>query len=179
MSSDCFTVRVGAVNGTELTLDVLTLTAGGVTDLCYSRSFALRLLDDALRRAADVVPGRWTEQGRAAAAQLFERAERTALRAALPDDQTRWYTSETWMRENVGRFIASSTLVERRNVLDKHELLERERVIEEQHGSDEALRWERCHNFTLAVVLTDPRWGEHLEVGLVFPTTAYDVWVES
>ncbi|MDC0667053.1 hypothetical protein [Nannocystis radixulma] len=188
MSSDCFEVRVASMDGTKVRLDVLTLTAGGLTDLCSSRAFALRVLDDALRRAADLVPGRWdTAQGKAEAQRLRAKWEQTALRAALPDNRSDWYVSEAWMRGHVGRFVASCTLVERRNFLSEEELSAREREIEEavggvcytnQHHIWQPMRWQRCHNFTLDVVVTDPRWSEHLEVGLVFPTTAFDVWYE-
>ena len=188
MSSDCFEIRVVRVDGTKVVLDVLTSTAGGLTDMCTSRSFALLCLEDALRRATDLVPGEWDDPKKDAEVQrLYAKADKTALHAALPStDSSDWYVSDKWMRENVGRFIASCTLVERRNHLPDEELRKRELAIEEKFGALytnkhhlwQPLRWKDCHNYTLDVVVTDPQWAEHLEPGLCFGTTAYDVWWE-
>jgi hypothetical protein len=177
------------VHGTKVTFDVLTSTAGGVDDYCSSRSFALLLLADAIRRAAWSVPGDPNDPKRDAEVQrLYAKAKTTALHHALPPtDTSDWYVSEDWMRENVGRFVASCTLVERRNNVGAAELEKREQVIVERFGgqlfTNEAhrwkpVRWAECHNFTLEVVVTEPRWAEHLETGLEFGTTAFDVWYE-
>lgn len=190
MSSDCYEVRFAKLVGNELTLDVLTLTAGGLDDMSCSRSFALLCLADALRRAVDLVRARsdWDEDKRdAEVSRLYAKADQTALHEALPStDDSDWYVSEAWMKENVGRFIASCTLVERRNHLPEDELRKREIAIEEQFGALytdkhhlwQPLRWRDCHNYTLKIVLTDPKWAEHLEPGLTWETTAYDVWWE-
>lgn len=188
MSSDCFEVRVAKVSGTEVVLDVLTSTAGGLNDYAKSRSFALLCLEDALQRATDLVPHDWDEEKRDAEVQrLYRKHEQTALHKALPStDGSDWYISEAWMKENVGRFIASCDLVERRNDLPDEELRKREIAIEEKFGALytdkhhlwQPMRWKDCHNFTLRVVVTDPKWAAHLEPGLCFGTTAYDVWWE-
>jgi hypothetical protein len=39
-------------------------------------------------------------------------------------------------------------------------------------------RWALCHNYTLRVIVADPKWAAHLEPGLEWGTTAYDVWFE-
>jgi hypothetical protein len=93
-----------------------------------------------------------------------------------------------WMRKNVGRFVQKCTLVEQRNLLSDAELMRRDQEIEAQFGG--ALytreqhrwmpaRWERCHGFTLHAALTDPDWAAHLEVGLEYGSTAFDVWDEA
>jgi hypothetical protein len=185
MSSDCFDVRVKSVRGDEVILDVLTGTAGGYNDLCTSRSFALVVLHHALRRAVDDVRGAWDDPARDKEVQrLYKKHDASALTLALADEGD-WYVSEAWMRENVGRFVKECSLVERRNDLDDEELSRRAVEIEREFGGAlytnqahlwQPRRWERCHNFTLRVVLADPKWGEHLEEGLTFGTTAYDVW---
>src|SRR6185436_8190996 len=100
MSSDCFEVRVAKVSGTEVMLDVLTSTAGGVDDCCTSRSFALLVLADALRRATDLVPGEWDDPKRDAEVQrLYAKADANALHAALPStDDSDWYISRALHR---------------------------------------------------------------------------------
>jgi hypothetical protein len=178
VSSDCFDVRVKSVAGTEVVFDVLTGLAGRVDDIATSRSFALILLSDALERAGDEDISQ--EERR----RLAEKNESSALHAALAQADDDWFVSESWMGEHVGQFVKSCELVERRNDLGREALEERERQIQQQFGGVlrndrqrewQPLRWQRCHTFTLRVVVTEPRWAEHLEPGLEFGTTAYDV----
>lgn len=187
MSSDCFDVRVKGIRGTEVIFDVLTGHGGGYDDLCTSRSFALILLADALRRAVDSVPGKWDDPERQATVNRLYEADRGApiTRALAGEDD--WSVSEEWMRANVGRFVASCELVERRNDLGDAELARREKAVRDDFGgelfTDEAhlwqpRRWESCHNYTLRVIVTDPKWAAHLEEGLEFGTTAFDVLFE-
>jgi hypothetical protein len=188
MSSDLFEVRVAKVDGTKVTLDVLTDTAGGVDDLCTSRSFALLCLEDCLRRATDIVRSEANNPKKEAEVhRLYAKADNSALHQALPStDESDWFVNKQWMQENVGRFIESCKLVERRNHLSREELEKREEAIEEKFDglrNDnyhlwQPARWKDCHNYTLEVVVTDPKWAQHLEVGLHFGTTAYDVWSE-
>jgi hypothetical protein len=175
------------VRGVEVVFDVLTGKAGGVENLSASRSFALMLLDNALRRAMDLLPGPWDDPARRAEAQrLYEKYQASALTQALAAEG-RWYSGPDWMRQHVGRFVTSSALVERRNALGEAELERREVEIEQEFGGVlytdqyhrwQPRRWERCHSYTLRVVVAEPRWAEHLEPGLEFPTTAYDAWYE-
>lgn len=178
VSSDLFYARVTSVNGSEVVFDVLTGVAGRPDDIATSRSFALLLLSDALRRARDedISP----EERR----RLSEKEKASALWAELERAADDWDTSDSWMIENVGRFVESCELVERRNDLGWDELDRREAAIQRQLGDTldadqrrqlQTLRWQRCHQFRLRVVVTDPRWAEHLEPGLAFGTTAYDV----
>lgn len=189
MSSDLFEVRIAKIAGRKVTLDVLTGLAGRVDDICTSRSFALLCLEDCLLRATDLVPGAWDDpKKRAETKRLRMKNDKGTLHKALPStDTSDWFVNEKWMQENVGRFIESCKLVKRRNHLPKEELKKREGVIEEKFGGALAvnehllwqpLRWKKCHNFTLEVVVTDPKWAKHLEVGLAFGTTAFDVWSE-
>jgi hypothetical protein len=48
-------------------------------------------------------------------------------------------------------------------------------LLESRKHEWNVLRWEKCHNYTLRVRVTEPRWSEHLEPGLEFGTTAFDV----
>lgn len=187
MSSDLFEVRVAKVNGRKVTLDVLTEVAIGPDEICTSRSFALVCLNDSLRRAADLVPGEYDDPKKTREVKrLYKKADQAALHKALPPtDESDWFVNEKWMQENVGRFIESCKLVARRNHLPEKELRKREKAIQEkfggalytnQHHLWQPLRWKDCHNFTLEVVVTDPKWAEHLEPGLCFGTTAFDVW---
>lgn len=185
MSSDCFYVRVKRVDGTNVTFDVLTGMAGGYDDFAMSRSFALTLLNDALTGAADHVPGAWDDPVREKeVARLYDKAKTTMLVQAL-ESEGDWYVSDDWMRDNVAKYIASVTLVERRNNIGEQALQARQRAIEEEFGGTlytdkystwQPRRWAQCHNYTLDVVVTDPKWASHLEVGLEYGTTAYDVW---
>jgi hypothetical protein len=178
MSSDCFDVRIARVEGTEVVFDVLTGLAGDVDDIATSRSFALVLLADALGRASEVASTKNERQ------RLSRKEKGSALAAELRGEDDNWFVNESWMRKNVGRFVASCDLVERRNHLAPSELERREKEIERQFGGTltndqvsqwQPLRWQRCHDFTLRVVVTEPRWAEHLETGLEFGTTASDV----
>ena len=188
MSSDCFDVRVKSVNGDEVIFDVLTGTAGGYNDLAASRSFALVLLNDALSRATDSLPGEWGSPERdEAAARLREKSANAELVKALATEGD-WYVSADWMRANVDRFVKSTEVLERRNDLPDEELSRRAQAIEAEFGGAlytnqyhqwQPRRWELCHNYTLRVVVADPKWAAHLEPGLEFGTTAYDVWNES
>lgn len=187
MSSDCFDVRVKTVRGDTIELDVLTGTAGGLTDLCASRSFVLSVMHEALERADLALrEGLTAAKRRAEAARLKKKHAASALTAALASEGD-WYTSEPWMRANVGRFVRSCVLVERRNNLSDAVLSRREAAIVEEAGGALYLdkrtqwlpkRWAQCHNFTLRATLTDPKWGAHLEEGIEFGTTSYDVWFE-
>jgi len=185
MSSDCFYVRVKSVSGPNVTFDVLTGMAGGYDDFAMSRSFALTILNDALRSATDYVPGDYDDPAHEKeVARLYAKADTAPITLALAD-QGDWYVSDNWMRDNVGKYIASVTLVERRNNIGEEALQVRQKAIEDELGGTlytdkyatwQPKRWAQCHNYTLDVVVTDPKWASHLEVGLEYGTTAYDVW---
>jgi hypothetical protein len=187
MSSDCFYVRVKSVNGREVIFDVLTSTAGGTNDLCASRSFALLLLSDALRRSVDNLPGGWDDPQRQQEVERRYEAHDVAPLIKELENAGDYYVNESWMQKNVERFVKKCELVERRNNLGDEELSRREEEIANACGGAlytnqyhvwQPLRWQRCHNYTLRVTLADPKWGAHLEPGIEFGTTAYDVWYE-
>lgn len=161
MSSDLFDVRVASLSGDTITLDLLTGTAGGLDDLCASRSFALSLLGHA------------------------QRGSGTPLEAALvalggPWQTSDWYVNEAWMREHAGHFVAQTALVERRNAVGERELRHRDEVTSKAAGGAERTlqRWAQCHNYTLRVSMTDSKWLVGFRVGQAFGTTAFDVWIE-
>jgi hypothetical protein len=178
MSSDLFDVRIKSVNDTEVIFDVLTTGAAGVDHLADTSSFALVLLSDALRRAAEDM------SSDAERHRLREKSRGAPLLLELQTADEDWYVSESWMEENVDRFIVDCEVLERRNDVGEDELQRREAEIVEEFGGTlldskkhewNALRWEKCHNYTLRVRVTEPRWSEHLEPGLEFGTTAFDV----
>lgn len=187
MSSDCFYVRVRSVQDCEVVFDVLTSTAGGCDDLCASRSFALCLLSDALRRSVDLVWSGLKEPARSEeTARRYDSHERAALTMALTREDD-WYVNEEWMKKNIARFVADCQLVERRNNLGEAELMRRELAIREQFGGALATdkyhqwqphRWKQCHNYTLRVTVADPKWAAHLQPDIEFGTTAFDVYYE-
>jgi len=192
MSSDCYDARVKSVDGTEVVFDVLTGKAGGIDDCSTSRSFALLLLHDAMRRAGDSLWHIQDESARyAESTRLRSKGEASALSQALAEAEREvpdWFISVKWMSDNVGRFVKECTLVERRNDLGWDALSARESAIEEAFGGTlytnqyhlwQPRRWNDCHNYTLRVVVTDPKWVEHLEPGVEFGTTAFDVWTET
>lgn len=181
MSSDCFDVRVKSIRGREVVFDVLTGTAGGNDDLCTSRSFALKLLADALRRAASSVPA--GPERKADVNRLYEAHDGAAITRALSGERE-WFVSEAWMRENLNRFVTACALLERRNDVGHDELARREAAVLREFGGElftdqahlwQPRRWELCHNYTLRVTVAETKWAEHLEEGLEFGTTAYDV----
>lgn len=187
--SDGFDVRIMSVTGAEVVIDVLTSTIGEYDDLCASRSFALVVLRDALHRARDrtIHIPRNDPLRRAEWSRLDDKHTNAALTRALANEPDGWYVDEAWMRANVSRFVKECILVERRNNVGADELARRERQILEEHGGEllidqthewQPKRWERCHNYTLRVIVTDPKWADHLEPGLEFGTTAFDVWYE-
>lgn len=186
MSSDTFDVRVKSVQGTEVVLDVLTNTGGGYDDLCASRSFALLVLHDALRRAKDAhIHAMKDPARRAEMVRLDEKHGKAVLVRELAEEADDWQLDEAWMRENVARFVKEVDVVERRNAVGEAELARREKELADEYANTpergdewQAKRWERCHNYTLRVVVTDAKYAEHLEPGLAFGTTAFDVWYE-
>jgi len=187
MSSDCFDVRAKSVRGDEVILDVLTGTAGGYDDLCASRSFALVAMHGALQSAVDTVRYALPEDKASAEIQrLYAKHDAAALVKALETEDD-WYVEERWMKKNIDRFIKSCELVEQRNNVGDEELSRRAVAIENEFGGTlytnqshlwGPRRWALCHNYTLRVIVADPKWAAHLEEGLEWGTTAYDVWYE-
>ncbi|MCC6876216.1 MAG: SMI1/KNR4 family protein [Sandaracinaceae bacterium] len=184
MSSDCFTIRVDRVEGDVCVLSCLTGTAGGVDDLCITRSFALHVLRDAATRRDDP---RWELEARPDSKGA--RAQR--LRALLPvidalpspaplvEALPEIGFDKEWYQERVDRFVRETVLLARHNDLGEDELSARVGAI--QHDTDDELErtermWEQTHWYTLEVHVTDPRWLEHLVVGMEFGTTAFDWW---
>lgn len=179
MSSDLYDVRIAAVNGSKITFEVLTGTAGGPKDFASTRSFALNLIAEALPRSgAHATP--------AVRKRLAKKQAAAALTSALGGGNLECLVSEQWMHDHVAEYIVSSTLTKRRNNVAEKTLAQREKAIAasfegvapsaKTRTAITAERWQKCHNFTLEVVVTDPRWLAHLEAGVEFGTTAYDVW---
>ena len=170
--TDVFDVRITRIEGASVDFDVLTGTAGGLEDVGITRSFALQLFVDALPRSNDDLPPTAEHERERRAAQW----EASALKAALVGAGR---IDDSWMQDNVARFLVSTELLARHNALGEAALETIEIEIEEAAESEaerRAKRWQRCHRFELRAVATDPRWVAHLEVGLEFGTTACDLW---
>jgi hypothetical protein len=159
MSSECFVVTVLAAADRTLDLRVRTTTAGGPNDYACTRSFALCLIHRPLRGGTRPI-------------------DREA--ATWPED---WYVSEAFMREHVGRYVERTEVLARRNVIDEDDARARQalRSHAELAETMSALDREqhlcgRWHHLDLRVTVTEPRWLEGLGPGMVFGTTAFDVW---
>ncbi|NJK32463.1 MAG: hypothetical protein HC927_08650 [Deltaproteobacteria bacterium] len=166
MSSDTSIITVLAVDGPRIDFRVRTTTAGGINDYSLTRSFALLLVSDARRRARDF--------GFNVAPRPIDAEEATW--------DPRWYGDRDWMAENVGRYVVSTELLARRNVLPEEEAsyARLTAVMDETSGlpaaEAEARRCEVFHHVDLRVTMTESKWAEGIEPGLVFGSTAYDVW---
>jgi hypothetical protein len=181
MSSDCFYVRVGEVQGDRAVLHCLTGFAGGLNDRFTSRSFALFLLLDAKSRAGDAsydvggAPEKIAEQRLALAKRAGSAA--SALHDELPDPQP-WDTK--WSQANVPRFVASTRLLRVNNDLPEDQLGAIAQEIEplQEKGPWPHLdaAWKRLHSYDLEVVATDPKYLRHLVTGHHFGTTAFSPW---
>jgi hypothetical protein len=193
MSSDTYYVRVKKVQGVDLVLDVLTSTAGAADSLSTSRSFALLAIESALHNATDLLRARGLK-ARAEAAEakrLHKRMSGSALAGALEgppfSDARDWFCDAAWMKAHVGEIIERCVLASRRNDVGEKELDRREIAIQEEFdglsGRDyfkwQPRRWAECHNYTLHIRATDPKWLAHLEEGLEYGTTGWDVWPEA
>lgn len=171
MSSDTSVVTVLAKNGSTIELRVRTTTAGGLDDWSCTRSFALVLLADARRRAAD-----WGFAPPSSPTPL--ELERDRWEVVDPD----WYVSETFMREHVARYVASVDVLARANVRGAapeapvHSAMTRVLMMRLPPREEEDRLCEVMHHVVLRAEVTDPRWLEGLEPGLVFGSTAFDVW---
>ena len=84
------------------------------------------------------------------------------------------------MQEHVGTWLKSSRVLARHNVLSEQELRLRWDAIDSAGLGEEAAdecRWKQLHWFEVEAEATDPRWLKHLDVGMVFDTTA-DSWLD-
>ena len=88
------------------------------------------------------------------------------------------------MKQHVGRYIESTRILDRHNVRrhlpSVHSELEAlmARAKHLDHEAAERLLCTGFHHLMLRVEVTDPKWLEGLEVGQVFGSTAYDVWLD-
>jgi len=168
MSSDVFDIEIRSVDGDTVELLCTTGTAGGLNDYALTRSFVLSVLEDALRGSKSKKPPPFLQ----------------ALRAVGGATPPVW--EEAFHKENVGKFIASTELLERIGIIEDEDAWN-----EGRHRHAEALRADRKfkgnidaaldkeyprHQFVLRARVTDPRWLEGLRVGQQFGTTSFDAW---
>ena len=171
MSSDNSVITVLAVAGKTADFRVRTTGNGHINDSSATRSFALMLLADARCRAR--------EEG-------FPSPRRaTPLQKEITGWMDDWYVSEEFMRESVGLYIEKTEVLSRHNVHDENDAAIREKLDElnrtERHGDlPPVAREDRMctlwHHLVLRITVTEPRWLEAIEPGLVFGSTAYDTW---
>lgn len=171
MSSDTSVVTVLRVEGSELDLRIRTETAGGLNDYSLTRSFALLLVHDAWLRARDVY------------GYGFKSGQSRPIDQEAKSWPSGWYGSEDFFKENVGRYVEETEVLGRLNFLNESdpkifEHLDQTRAAAK--GLDPTLQEDKLcevfHVVFLRVRMTDPKWLEGLEPGLVFGSTAYDVW---
>lgn len=183
MSSNCYYVRVGKLAGNTVTLHCLTGFAGGPKDYADTRSFALRLLFDAQKRA-DEAP-RLTQGAPKELAKLRKALAKKVAKARSPlIDEVEWPSNDAhWHAENTPRYVKQVKLLKRHNALQDRALEKtREKLSPlEDKGMGAFLEaaWKQLHGFDLDVEVTDPKYLAHLLEGHLFATTAFDVWDES
>ena len=154
MSSDTFRIEIRAIEGDSVELLCTTSTAGGLNDFACSRSFALMAIEDN-RPYAKTSP------------------LQQAMAATAEGNPPVW--EESYHREHVAKFIASTELVERIGIIDDEGAWARGR---EANENDDAVpeRDYPLHQFVLRVRMTDPRFLEGVSVGDRYGTTAFDAW---
>ncbi len=145
MSSDTFKVHVRAIEGDTIELRCTTGTAGGLNDFAVSRSFVLMAIEDGMP---------------------YDKSKplQQALAAAVGGQPPLW--EQSFHEQHVGKFIASTELIERSNIIDD------ERAWWDGYESDSSPR----HEFVVRARMTDPRWLEGLKEGDSYGTTAFDAW---
>jgi hypothetical protein len=160
-----FRVRVEAVDGPHLTLDVNHVYGWDWnTHLVNSRTLALHFLWEPLLgyiRSDIPSPG----------GRRITRAEADASALTLPLGRQlagRDHTDETWNRANVGRFIACVGVADRR---DHHELWND--AFHEYWDTHERGEFPVARA-RYRVAATDPGWLAHLAPGMEWDSTAYD-----
>ncbi len=124
-----------------------TGTAGGLNDLAVTRSFALMAIEDNLPYA-----------------KTSPLQQAMAMATGVEGNPPVW--EEAYHRDHVAKFIASTELIERSNIIDD------EPAWWAGYESGSSPR----HEFVLRVQMTDPRFLEGVEVGARYGTTAFDAW---
>ncbi|MBZ5707787.1 hypothetical protein [Nannocystis pusilla] len=155
MSSDTFYIEIRSIEGDTVEMLCTTSTAGGVNDYALTRSFALMALEDGMPYAGD---------------------NPTPLQKAMREvgGPTPPVWEQGFHREHVGKFIASTELVERIGIVVDERAWRDGRF----NGGDdrEAEKDFPSHKFVLRARVTDPKYLEGLTVGSVHGTTAFDSW---
>ncbi|WAS93688.1 hypothetical protein [Nannocystis punicea] len=153
MSSDTFYIEIRPLQDDTVELVCTTSTAGGVNDYALTRSFVLMALADGMPYAGD---------------------NPTPLQKAMQEvgGPTPPVWQESFHREHVDKFIASTELVERIGIVTD------ERAWQEGRFRDEPDSYKKfpSHQFVLRARVTDPRYLEGLTPGSSFGTTAFDAW---
>jgi len=163
MSSDNVIVRVTRISGAVLDLEQFETGNGDFLACGFeSRSFLLVALADP-----------WFEDD-----ERKDRRENVLVQALPSMGDGDWFVDEKWFRENVATYIKSFTILERdRRITNKAEeaaLIAKLEVA--GHTTESLLEHAPCAR--CRAELTDAKWIQHLKVGDVFGTTAYDVWRE-
>jgi hypothetical protein len=146
MSSDTFRIQILSVDGDTVELRATTGTAAGLSDIATTRSFALMAIEDGMA-------GDKTKPLQVAMAATVEQGNPPV-----------WETD--WHRAHIDKFIASTELRERSNIITNDEAWWAE------YEAETAPR----HQFVIRVKLADPRWADGIEVGSSYGTTAFDAF---
>jgi hypothetical protein len=150
MASECFRVRVVAIEDRTVVTDWLSLPAGGLDAVAATRSAALLVLYEA------------------------DRSGKSKLRRALDAEPKDWLVTEAWHRANVGRFIERTKLVARTNA--DVNLADVWEAAARNAKKQLAAAWQKAHRYRLEIVVTEPAWASHLKKGAEIGSMAYDVW---
>jgi len=99
------------------------------------------------------------------------------LRGEVVDDE--------WCRQNIGRYVAFTDVLERRNVQpqgrwpeDTDEVVDFDPSRWESRRAHEDALCERFHHFVLEVHVSDPRWIDDLAPGTIIESAATELWVQ-
>jgi hypothetical protein len=147
MSSDTFRIQILSVDAATVELRATTGTASGLSDLATSRSFALMAIEDGMA---------WDKST----------PLQQAMATTVTDGGNPPVWEQDWHRQHVSKFVASTELLERSNIITD------EPAWWVEYEAETAPR----HSFVLRVRMTDPRYTEGVTVGESYGTTAFDAW---
>lgn len=183
--SDTSVVTILRKNGAELDLRIRSTGTEGFNAFSVTRGFALHVLTDARSRAReekeqrDLVPAR---------PSVIE--TQASRHPACADDLMAWW-SRDFLRKHVGEYVASTQVLERRNVVhlneEDDEHFERMEKLEDEVDAAlergeltlrqaEDRRCELYHHVILRVRMSDPKWLDGIDAGWVFGSDATDLW---
>jgi hypothetical protein len=185
MSSDTSMITILRKDGPLIDLRVRSTGADGFNSCCVTRGFALHVLTEARSRAR-MEPGQ-RDIVQAKPSLIETQASR---HPACADDLMAWWSVD-FLRKHVAEFVASTEVLERRNITkvsdEDDEFFERMEQLEDDVEARvdagelsprqaEDRRCELYHYLVLRVRMADPQWLDGIEPGWVFGADATDLW---